>query len=280
MAGVVGPATPSLFELDARAAPPGPLVRVRATMGYDGAAFHGFAAQPGIRTVAGTLTAALERVLRHPVVVTGAGRTDRGVHANAQVVSFDASAATLAVVPLLRILNKLCGPSIAVYSVAEAPAGFDARFSALARRYRYTVLNRPVHDPLLAQRVWHVARPLDLNALRLAADPLVGVHDFSSFCKRVRKGDGAVVSAVRRVDDAVWRDLGDGLLRFDIEAPAFCHQMVRSIVGLLMDVGLGRRRPADVLTTLNAHDRATAGSPAPPRGLCLWSIRYADGWSG
>jgi tRNA pseudouridine38-40 synthase len=163
-------------------------------------------------------------------------------------------------------------PAIAVRAAEVAAPGFDARFSARARRYRYLVLNRPTPDPFLAATAWHVEVPLDIARMRLACDPLIGEHDFSSFCRRP-KGDGEV-SLVRRVLDARWTDDGDGLLRFDIEATAFCHQMVRSIVGTLVDVGRGRLRAGQVKGILAARDRAAAGEPAPPHGLCLVEVVY------
>ncbi len=257
-----------------RAAPSEPLVRVRLLVAYDGAAFHGFAAQPGIATVAGTLAKTLERVLGHPVELTCAGRTDTGVHGWGQVVTFDADAARFDPDKVQASVNSLCGPSIVVREAAVAPDGFDARFDARSRRYRYTVLNAPVPDPFLAATSWHVPQPLDLDRLRLACDPLIGEHDFTSFCRRPK--DGKDASLVRRVLDARWVDDGDGLLRFWIEANAFCHQMVRSVVGTLVDVGLGKRTAADVGAALRARRGAAAGPVAPPHGLVLWEVRYSS----
>src|SRR5690606_15345432 len=130
-------------------------------------------------------------------------------------------------------LNKMLQPHIAVRAAAVVPDTFDARFSAVARTYRYTVLNRPVPDPFMADRSWFVEQPLDLAALRLACDPLIGEHDFSSFCRRPKLKDGSEASLVRRVRAASWTDLGEGVLRFQITANAFCHQMVRSLVGIV-----------------------------------------------
>jgi tRNA pseudouridine38-40 synthase len=246
------------------------------TIAYHGHGFFGLAVQPGLRTVAGVLTEALERVLRHPVTLAVAGRTDAGVHAWGQVVSFDTSARRLVPEDLQRTLNKLVGPAIAVREVAEAPEGFDARFSARSRRYRYTVLNRPVPDPFRATTSWHVPEALDLAALRLGCDALYGEQDFASFCRRPRPAPGvsAPPSLVRRVLDAGWAEVDEGVLRFEIEASAFCHQMVRSIVGTLVDMGIGRRRPGEMAAIIRARDRAFAGQPAPPHGLCLWAVRY------
>ena len=166
-----------------------------------------------------------------------------------------------------RTVSKLCAPAIVVREAALAPADFDARFSARARLYRYTVVNRPVPDPFLWPTSWHVAEPLDLAALRLGCDPFVGEHDFASFCRRPRDGRATEPEAppapIRR-----------RVLRFEIEATSFCHQMVRSIVGTLVDVGRGRKRAGDLTAILRARNRAAAGQMAPARGLCLWAVRY------
>jgi tRNA pseudouridine38-40 synthase len=245
---------------------------------YDGTGFHGFAANAGVPTVAGALRDAIERVLGEPVVLTGAGRTDAGVHALGQVVSFDLTVADVDLARLTRSVNGLCGPAIAVRATDVAPDGFDARFSALWRRYRYTILNRPGPDPFLASTAWHVTTPLDLGLMRLGVDPLVGEHDFTSFCRARVADDGTPAPLVRRVLDAGWNDAGDGVLRFEIRAVAFCHQMVRSIVGTLVDVGSGRKVAGDVLGILRARDRAATGQLAPPHGLCLWEVGYPDGF--
>ncbi|MCU0270534.1 MAG: tRNA pseudouridine(38-40) synthase TruA [Acidimicrobiales bacterium] len=252
-----------------------PAQRVRLTVAYDGAAFRGFAAQRGLPTVAGALQDALARVLRHPVTLTGAGRTDAGVHAWGQVVSFDADARRLDPERLHTSLLHQLAPTIVVREVRLVDDDFDARFAARARVYRYTVLNRDVPDPFLAATTWWVPRPLDLRAMILACDPLYGEHDFSSFCRRPHPQPGhREPSMRRRVLDATWHDLGDGLLRFQIEATSFCHQMVRSITGTMVDMGLGRRRPGEMRGIVLARDRAVARSVAPPHGLCLWEVRY------
>ena len=244
------------------------------TLAYDGTGFHGFSENRGVRTVGGELAHALERVLRQPVTLLVAGRTDRGVHAWGQVVSFDVDDPDADLVAVRRHLNSMLGPAIVVREAAWAPAWFNARRSALARRYRYTVLNRPVPDPFLAATTWHVPEPLDLAALRLACDPIIGEHDFSSFCRVPRRVPDA--SMVRRVDDARWLDLGDGLLRFDIGASSFCQQMVRSLVGTMVPIGAGRRRAGEMAAILRARDRAPANQVAPARGLCLWEVLYPD----
>jgi tRNA pseudouridine38-40 synthase len=223
-----------------------------------------------VRTVGGALAGALERTLRHTVELTCAGRTDAGVHAWGQVVTFEARADVDPAV-VLRSVNKALRPAIVVRAAAVVPEGFDARRSATGRRYRYTVLNQPVPDPFLSATAWHVGAPLDLRAMLLACDPFYGEHDFSSFCRRPA-AEGA--SLVRRVTSVDWIDLGDGQLRFDIEASSFCQQMVRAIVGTMVDVGMGKRRAGEMSGILRARDRSAAGQLAPPHGLCLWEVTY------
>ena len=265
----------TLFDMpDAPAAPVGPLVRVRMTVAYDGSGFHGFAPNPGVRTVGGTLREAIEKVTRSRVELTCAGRTDTGVHAWGQVVSFDLPADRFDGVALARSLNRLCGPAIVVRDLADAPDDFDARRSAIGRTYRYTIVNRPVPDPFLAHVAWHVEEPLDLDLLRLGCDPLVGDHDFSAFCRKPKHRDGSDASLVRQVRRAAWSDVGDGVLRFEIEANAFCHQMIRSMVGTLVDVGLARKHAGELLGILAGRDRSKASPLAPPNGLCLWAVAY------
>jgi tRNA pseudouridine38-40 synthase len=236
---------------------------------YDGTGFRGFAAQADQRTVEGTIAKALARVLHHDVALACAGRTDAGVHAWGQVISFPAPPG-LEPDRLQASLNGMLGPEVVVRAADLAPPGFDARHSARWRHYRYTIVNRSEPDPFSARYAWWVAAPLDLHALHLAADPFVGEHDFSSFCRRPA-GDA---SLHRRVLRSAWSDLGDGVLRYEVRANAFCWQMVRSMVGTMVDIGVGKRRPGDVLAIMRARDRSAAGAIAPPHGLCLWSVGY------
>jgi len=251
-----------------------PTVRVRMTVAYDGRGFHGFAAQHGdLETVAGTLEHALSRQLRQPVKLVAAGRTDAGVHARGQVVSFDAPEARFDPPHLQIALNRSLAPRIVVRAVEAATPGFDARRWARSRSYRYTVLNRPLPDPFLAATAWHVPEPLDLAAMRLACDPLIGEHDFTSFC-RIPRRTFVPASMVRRVVSADWVIPGDDVLRFEITASSFCQQMVRSIVGFMVAIGHGRRRAGDVAGVLRALDRSKAPHLAPAHGLCLWEVGY------
>jgi tRNA pseudouridine38-40 synthase len=133
------------------------------------------------------------------------------------------------------------------------------------------VLNRPVPDPFRAATTWHVAAPLDIRAMQLACDPLYGAHDFSSFCRRPPTEGSSLVRLVRYAD---WADLGEGSLRFEIEASSFCQQMVRALVGTMVEMGRGRRRAGEMSAILRAHRRDAAGTLAPPHGLCLWDVSY------
>ena len=248
------------------------------TVAYLGTGFHGFALQKsGVKTVAGDLVAAIQKVVGVPVEVTVAGRTDAGVHGWGQVVSLDLPEG-VDTDALQRSLNKMVGPAVVVRSIDVGPDGFDARRWATARAYRYTVVNRPVPDPFLAHLAWHIEEPLDVRSMQLACDPLIGEHDFTSFCKKPPSSTiGNPPSMVRRVHDARWMELGDGVLRFDIEASAFCHQMVRSVVGTMIAVGRGKKKAGDMAWILRAKDRSLAASPAPAHGLVLWSVTYGDG---
>ena len=249
-------------------------MRVRATVAYDGGPYHGFAVNEGVRTVGGDLTDALSRCLRKPVELTCAGRTDAGVHAWGQVVSFEAPD-DADLLSIRTAVNRMLAPAIAVRAVQPAPDSFDARFDATSRTYRYTVLNREVPDPFLAATAWHYPHGLEIDAMNAAAAVLVGKHDFSSFCRRQHNADGTEKSRVRRVLRAEWEADDDNLLRFEIESSSFCHQMVRSVTGTLVDIGAQRRPPEDMVAILAAKDRSRVPNLAPPHGLCLWSVSYS-----
>ena len=243
---------------------------LKLTVAYDGTDFHGFAAQPETRTVEGVLREALARVLqRDDLALTCAGRTDAGVHAWGQVVSLPLIG-DVDVERVTRAVTRQLGPEVVVRDAALVGGEFDARHDARWRAYRYTIVNRPVPDPFSARTAWWVPEPLDLTLLRLGADPFLGEHDFATFC---RKGP-AGTTTVRRVLESCWHDLGDGVLRYDITATAFCWQMVRSIVGTLVDVGVGKIRPGDLLEILRGRDRNLAGRVGVPQGLCLWEVGY------
>ena len=265
--------------------------RVALGLSYDGTGFHGFAPQPGQRTVAGELARALVQMSGTAPLIICAGRTDAGVHATAQVAHVDLDAEFVdrrlragalgegqEIPRLAESLSSLLGPEIGVWRALLAPAGFDARRSAWARRYRYDIDNGRRPDPLRRTTTWHVEAPLDLATMRLAADAVLGEHDFSAFCRRPPGDSNGPI--VRRVEQASWAVIDEGRLRFEIESNAFCHQMVRSIVGALVATGRGTMRPSDVVRLLESKSRAGAPNPAPPGGLCLVAVRYPPELTG
>ena len=258
-------------------------VRLRIDFAYDGAPYTGFARQRDQITVQGVLEDALHRLLGGVAVeVTCAGRTDRGVHAEAQTVHVDVPRDWRRLKDLHKVrrdLDGMLGPTIAVARVVRVPKTFDARRSATQRRYRFRLWERPVMPPLLAHDTWHVGVRLDVEAMERAGQALVGTHDFDSFCRKriVRLGDGRTVEAplTRRVDSlTVLRSRPAGLVLLRIAANAFCHQQVRAITGSLVEVGKGRKSEDWFAQLLAARDRTDAGPVAPPHGLSLVGVTY------
>lgn len=246
--------------------PGGGLRRYRGVVGYDGSGFHGWARQPGLATVEEAIADAIRAIARaEPVGLTCAGRTDAGVHARGQVIHFDA--VELDAARAQRGLNAVLPPQVRIRSLEPAPPGFDARFSALWRRYRYRVCDG-VPDPLERQQVLAVNGPLDVAAMDEAAARLVGLHDFGSFCK-----PRAGATARRTILGCSWRRIG-GLAVLDIRADAFCHSMVRSIAGACLEVGLGRRPVGWPGELLAVPSRNPAAPVAPPHGLVLEEVGY------
>ncbi len=239
----------------------------RIDLAYEGTGFHGYARQPRVRTVQGELEAALFR-LTGEVETAVAGRTDKGVHATGQVVSFS-SEADLDTGRLTRSLNRQLAPEIAVAAVTVASPDFNARFSARARAYTYLILNRATPDPFLARTAWHYETPLDIDAMNEGVAPLHGEHDFAAFCRKA--GDR---STVRRLDAVAWTDRGSGLVALDISASSFCHQMVRSVVALCVEIGRGRVEPDRVSGILASRNRQQAKGAAPAHGLTLVRVDY------
>ena len=251
--------------------PPQGFVRARMNVAYDGAPYRGFASNPNVASVQECLERSLAQVLRHPVAVTGAGRTDAGVHARAQVVSFDADEARFDPDALRRALNRLLAPTISVDKIAATAADFDARLSCTGRSYRYRIFNRAVPDPLQRHFAWHVRDPLDLEAMSQATRQILGTHDFRSFSKIDKSRPQQ--NFERTVRRACWYRCGD-LVLFDITASAFTHQMVRSLVGMYVAIGRGRRAVSAMGEVLGELSRANAPSPAPSHGLVLWRAHY------
>jgi len=249
-------------------------VRIRIDLSYDGTGFSGWAAQPGRRTVERVLAETLGHVLRLPAAprLTVAGRTDTGVHARGQVAHADLPGAVWAAHAdaARRRLARALPPDIRVRAIGPAPDGFDARFSALWRRYSYRVCDDPAAaDPLRRhETLWH-PRGLDLAAMNAAAGTLTGEHDFAAFCRR-REG-ATTVRALRRLD---WQRDDDGVAVACVVADAFCHNMVRALVGALLAVGEGSRPPSWPSAVLAAAVRDPAVRVVPPHGLCLEEVRY------
>ena len=246
-------------------------MRLRLDVAYDGTDFRGWATQPGLRTVEGELSAAMVTVLRIPSVsLTCAGRTDAGVHARGQVVDVDLDELPEGPERLVRRLNGILAPDLRIRRAAEAPPGFDARFGAVWRRYVYRVVDDAASvDPLARAHVLVWPRPLDVAALEEASVALRGLHDFASFCKR-REG----ATTIRTLLDLSWERGADGVVRAGVRADAFCHSMVRSLVGSLLAVGDGRRPPAWPAEMLAAGRRDSAVIVAPAHGLTLEEVGY------
>ena len=245
---------------------------VRLTLAYDGTGFRGWAHQRDQRTVEGVLRDALGRFLGSTPDLAVAGRTDAGVHARAQVASFalePGAEGTVDLERLQRSVNSMLGPEVVVTQARLAPLGFDARFSATAREYRYRIETGPWPDPFDAPFVWHRPGELSLPRMRAAATHLLGERDFASFCRRPPR-DG---STVRRLDRLAIARTGS---RIEIAATAnaFLHQMVRSLVGTLVTVGAGSRDPQEMPDVLAARDRSAAGQLAPAHGLTLERVVY------
>ena len=248
-------------------------------LGYRGAEFSGFAAQPGRRTVAGEVTRALETLLRRPVELTCAGRTDAGVHALAQYVSVPVSQAELAL-PRRRLMHGLAAltpDDISPRELSHAPRGFSARFDARARAYRYRICAGEARPVLAWDHAWWLRERLDVDAMRTGAAYLVGEHDFKSFCKAVSAEGKPTQRYVARVDVAEEVECGERVVCIDVVGNAFLHSMVRTIAGTLAEVGRGHRDPAWVGEALAACDRKAAGPCAPAKGLTFVGVDYPKG---
>ncbi len=241
---------------------------LRITIAYDGAGFAGWQVQPSVRTVQGELESAFERLTGERSRITGASRTDAGVHALAQV----ASVSTRSGMPCPRLrsgLDALTGDDLVPIDVADAPAGFDARRWSVGKLYRYEILNASIACPFRRGRVWHIRSPLDADAMRAAAGHLVGTHDFSSF-RAASCGARGPVREMRSIDVGACGEM----LRIELDGSGFLHNMARIIVGTLVDAGRRRIAPDRVAAILAARDRAAAGRTAPPHGLHLVAVRY------
>lgn len=250
-------------------------MRVRLDVSYDGTDFSGWAAQPARRTVAGVLTEALNRLFAGQVLgLTVAGRTDAGVHATGQVCHVDLPDEAWGTfqASLVRRLAALLPPDVRVRAARAVPPEFDARFSALSRRYEYRVCDAPYGvEPLRRHDTLAWPRPLVLDGLATAASGLIGEHDFAAYCRR--KEHATTIRAITRLD---WRRDPDGVLVATVQADAFCQAMVRSLVGAMLAVGDGRRVPDWPASLLRLRERAGEVTVAPAHGLTLVEVCYPD----
>lgn len=271
----------------------GGFLRVRLELAYDGAPFSGWALQPGRLTVQGALEAALEMLLRRPVRTTVAGRTDAGVHARGQVVHIDLLESEWSGLArrssqrpgeallrrlrgtLSRVLGQHSG-AIVVHLAEPAAEGFDARFSALWRRYSYRIADRPTAwDPTRRQLVWWYKNPLDVERLNQAALPLVGLQDFRSFCKP--RANDAAATTVRQLQNFSFLRGHDGVITVTVQADAFCHNMVRALIGSAVQVGASEQPISWLAERLALKSRDAKSLLAPPHPLILEQVAYPEG---
>lgn len=244
---------------------------------YNGEPFAGFARQLGQLTVQGSIEEALGLVFRRPIETVCAGRTDSGVHARGQVVSFSLSEEELACrseFKLLRSLNALTHEDISVKLVRRQASDFSARFSCTMREYKYFICTDAYKPLLMKGFCWHIPKELDLEAMRAAAAYLIGEHDFKSFCMAASAEGKSTMRNVFSIDVSREDAWGESLVVITVKGNAFLHSMVRTIVGTLVAVGLGRRRPEWIAEVLEARNRAAAGENAPAQGLVFWNVSY------
>ncbi|MGZ0051185.1 tRNA pseudouridine(38-40) synthase TruA [Brevibacillus gelatini] len=242
--------------------------RLRCVLGYDGTDFSGFQVQPDQVTVQGEIEAALKRITGEEIQIHGSGRTDAGVHARGQVIHFD----TNSHIPLDKwrfVLNNQLPDSIVIRSVEEVPETFHARFDVRVKEYRYCIDNNPVADVFRHRYADHIRFPLDVEAMQQAARHLVGEHDFTSFCS----AKTFVEDKVRTVYSLTVERFG-GEVWVTCRGNGFLYNMVRIIVGTLVEVGQGKRHPDELKKILAARDREMAGKTAPAKGLTMWEVVY------
>lgn len=244
---------------------------IRLTIEYDGTAYSGWQRQAAVPTIQGAIESAIATIGQESVTLIGAGRTDAGVHALGQVANFHTHRA-LDPSAWQRALNAVLPDDIAVVAAERVDESFHARFSARRKQYRYTVMHRPFPSPTRQRSSWHIARPLQEPRMRRAAAALIGVHDFLAF-RAADPTHRPTDLTVCRLTQCAIRRSGD-LVMFELTSDRFLKYMVRTIVGTLIEVGLGARRPDEVASILEGKDRRHAGRTAPPHGLTLVAVEY------
>jgi tRNA pseudouridine38-40 synthase len=247
---------------------------LKLTLSYDGADFFGWQVQPGVATIQGTLASAIGRTTGENVLPQASGRTDAGVHALAQVVTF-VTESSVPTENFVKALNNVLPTSVRVLQIAEVPPDFHARHAAKAKTYRYRIYREAICPPFLARYVWHYPYPLDEGAMRSAALFLVGEHDFTSFAavdpERGREGEPP--SNVRRIFSSSWERSGEELV-YSVRGTGFLHHMVRNLVGTFILVGKGTMQPEAIARILAARNRSAAGATVPASGLYLVDVEY------
>lgn len=246
-----------------------PQRNIKLILEYDGGQYHGWQRQKNALTLQEILENCLGRLTGEELRVHSSGRTDAGVHAVGQVANFRTSS-SLPLSVFQRGLNSLLPRDFVVKEAAEAPDEFHARYSALAKTYEYRLLTRPIRSPLSHNYCWWLPKSLDLNSLRRATSFLGGEHDFSAF----QASGSSIKNPVRRVMAAYWAQAPGGWLIFRITANGFLRGMVRTLVGTLVEMGIGRRQPAEIIDILASRDRRRAGPSAPAKGLYLLEVFY------
>jgi tRNA pseudouridine38-40 synthase len=247
---------------------------LKVTLSYDGSEFFGWQVQPDGPTVQGALASAIGRITREKVLPQGSGRTDAGVHALAQVVTF-VTESSVPTENFQKALNDILPASVRVLGVAEAPPEFHARHSARAKTYRYRIYRNSICPPFVARYVWHYPYPLDEQAMEQAASLVVGNHDFTSFAAvdPERGREDTPTSNVREIFSSSWQRSEEELI-YGVRGSGFLHHMVRNLIGTFILVGKGTLQVKDVLRILEERDRSAAGATAPASGLYLVNVEY------
>lgn len=244
--------------------------RFKLIVAYDGTDYHGFVKQNNVITVQEVLEKAIEKILRTPVLIEGAGRTDAGVHANGQCCIFDAETA-IPVSSMLRAINSKLPSDVVVKELEIAEADFHPRFAAKHKTYRYRILNSRIRDPFMHKYAYFYPTPLDIEWMQDAAAYMVGEHDFKCFCA----AGSTVLSTVRKIYDLTVTKQED-LIQIDVCGNGFLYNMVRIIAGTLIKAGEHKLSPSDIQRVIESKDRRLAGPTAPPQGLTMLQINYDE----